>query len=118
MPIHMTPHVRRFCTTVPSSTSITHPIVLLSDTEASRCWHQIFDVGACSGCTVAEVAFLVALGHGALKSSASSAAIGTQWSVSEDKATARPCRAVQPAMSWRHTSPAALELNTHCSCDI
>ena len=32
---------------------------------------------------VAEVAFLVALGHGALKSSASSAAIGTQWCVSE-----------------------------------
>jgi hypothetical protein len=32
---------------------------------------------------VAEVAFLVALGHGALKFSASSAAIGTQWCVSE-----------------------------------
>jgi hypothetical protein len=32
---------------------------------------------------VAEVAFLVALGHGALKSSASSAAIGTQWRVSD-----------------------------------
>jgi hypothetical protein len=48
---HMTPHVRRFCTTAPSSTSMTHPIVLLSDAdaEASRCWHQIFDFGACSG---------------------------------------------------------------------
>jgi hypothetical protein len=32
---------------------------------------------------VAEVAFMVALGQGALKSSAPSAAIGTQWCVSE-----------------------------------
>jgi hypothetical protein len=33
---------------------------------------------------VAEVVFLAPLGHGALKSSASSAAIGTQWCVSEE----------------------------------
>jgi hypothetical protein len=57
--------------------------------------------------------FVPAIDHGALKPSAPSAAIGTQWCVSwvgdlseKDRAYRAECPAGQPARACRHTNPA------------